>query len=186
MKNFILISSILTVAIFSTISQENILILKNRVTQKEKELEESKKIWVTTNDNKFFKDTFKILDSTHILIQADTLALSDIKVIGFRTPANKIIGASLIVIGAIGIGYGLYMAGVGIWYAVNFGLSNEFGLLYCVFMVDGVFLTSISSPIEILGIKLVSIHKNFEKQEWDFVIRKKLLSKNSNSALFKL
>jgi len=80
-------------------SQNRCLVLKNRFDDGAKEIPENTKVKVVYNGGMKSKGHFKIISESLILVDADTIQLSQIEVIKYQPRIGNIVGGVLVTLG---------------------------------------------------------------------------------------
>ncbi len=174
MKSIILFISIFWLININFYCQNNTLVFKNKNFKEEFKLKEGNKIWVTTNDFKTYYGNFKVFDSTHIIIQTDTLDISEINLIEYRTISNKIISSYMITLSLIQIAGGSIVSGISVigLIALIYVGEIEAGFLFGSIAPVGVIIIVIGKKNLKQSIKYSQIHKEFPKLDWEYQIIK--------------
>ena len=82
-------------------SQTNALVLEKNRNAKQKILPANTKIKIVTNDGRKYKGPFQIADNNTILMGTDSIELSEVKKIRYKSKLGTYIGAGVGVLGGI-------------------------------------------------------------------------------------
>lgn len=158
MKRTILTTTLLLLFILSGFAQTNGLEFKNLSTQKTKYIKEGEKIKVKS-DGKTYKGRFEIISDSQILVESDTLLLSDIQDIRTKSFLSSLGGGLLFVYGSFGAAamiYGISMI------AIEGGELVILGILF--FGAMGVGAAFIAAG----GFALMVHGKSHKSKRWEY------------------
>jgi hypothetical protein len=167
MKNAFLLFGIILTLIVKGYSQNNVLVIKNKTTGKERILHEGKRLKVVYIDGAKYRGTLKIncdsnlVSGSGIMIGKDKLNLDKVRMIKEQPLSSKIIGGVLIGISAVFVTLGIGVI-INTW-----GETPEHEIPP---YVEG--LASIAGGVIIgtAGLLIISGGKKYSADKWDFYI----------------
>ncbi len=92
MRTIFFITSFSLTFILSSYCQDQVLLLTKKKNQKEKTVEEGRKIKVYANDGSVHHDRFHAISDSLIVLESDTVSLSEIEKIRTKSTASKVVG----------------------------------------------------------------------------------------------
>jgi len=161
MKTKLLFLGITLFSMINVFSQNEVLILKKKKNDKEKLVQEGKKIKLITFDDQRLEGKFDITNDSVLVFEGDSLLLSEIDVIRTKSLASKIIGGSL-------AGGGALVTTGGALIVIN--TFAEGGLAVIVGIVLGIPITTVGVIVTTSGVLLATIGKKHKSKKWDFDI----------------
>ena len=100
MKTKLLLLGMALFLIMPAFGQNEVLVLKKKSNDKEKLVQEGRKIKIITSDKQKIEGNFDIQNDSILICNGDSLSLSEIEIIRTKSHATKIIGSSVAGIGA--------------------------------------------------------------------------------------
>lgn len=143
-------------------AQDNILSITKESTGKEKVFAEGTKIRVFTEDGKSFKGRFTVIDSNTILVDSDTILLSNIDNIRIKNLWGILGGAGI-------IGAGGFISYTGINLLVQSFSQGDIAIMVSAIVGIPVGVTGIS--IASAGVLLILWNRNYEDVDWLYNIK---------------
>lgn len=160
MKKIFLIISVILLTLLKVLGQDEVVILKNKISGKEKIIREGKLIKVTSIDGRISKGRLAIINDSDILIGSDTLGIDKLVELGTKFSLSLIVGVLL-------FSYGLISTYVGVAAIVS-ATGDMAGLAYylgTLEILQGLIVGTAGIFIESMWIK-------YKKDQFDFYISK--------------
>ncbi|PLX16896.1 MAG: hypothetical protein C0599_14505 [Salinivirgaceae bacterium] len=139
--------------------QNDQLILKKYKSNKQKVIESSETIKVITNSGKRIKGKFNVIDEKTLAIGVDTIKISDIKKIRYRSIGGIITGGIIGTSGLLGA-----IGGAGIIIST----SSEGALAAIIGVVLGVPVLTAGTLIATTGILVATVGKAHKPKKWEY------------------
>ncbi|PKP22345.1 MAG: hypothetical protein CVU05_04325 [Bacteroidetes bacterium HGW-Bacteroidetes-21] len=152
---------LLFVLVIPVAAQNLNLKLKNKSSGKESILEEGKRVRIFPKEGYNFVGNITLPDTTHIIIDGDTLLLSDIEKIRTKSLGSIIAGSVLTLVGTGSAGLGSLII------ASTFAKG---GLVVLLGIILGGPLIVVGVPLAIAGVLFLSIGKNYKREKWNYKI----------------
>ncbi len=150
---------------FCSFSQTNSLVLTKKAKDKQKIIEEGNSLFVETYSDKKFSGDFSISSDSNLVIAGDTILLSEIENIKYKSKSGKILGIVVTSIGSILFIFGALLF---VFMIIEGGLAAA---------IIAVLLAIPSAIIGILvffgGLILFKKGKKYKSSKWNYKIRKK-------------
>jgi hypothetical protein len=162
MKSLILITLLSLFFVFSCYGQDKVLLLTKKKNQKEKTIEEGRKMKVYTNKGSVFHERFHVISDSLIVLKNDTVALSEIEKIRSKSTASKVVGGIFAGSGGIVTIFGSM---------ILIEMVSEGGLTALVGMILGVPVTATGVIVATTGALFLTIGKKYKQNKWEFRIK---------------
>ncbi len=157
MKRIILI--LILIYAGALLGQTNVLILEKIRNGKQKILPANTNIKIVTNDGNKYKGAFQVADNKTIIMGADSIKISEIKKIRFKSKFGSYIGVSVGILG------GLLTTGGA---AIIVQSLTEGGIAGLVGIIFGVPIATVGGLIVTTGVLVATIGRQYKPSKWTY------------------